>query len=419
MDATTNRQGLRTGALFATVLLIFGLTFAGGVGLLALDQQRVLTATDRLHQDTIPKMVRYQRLARNLEQLRQEGDFIFSATSPEAKRQALFMVTLIASHPSVVEHPTAVELARQSEKLLATALKSPEQLNENKEAWHQLSTRLVLLADEIFSEGVHLTADDIKDVATTMGDTRQKLFIALPLFMVACLTLIGLIHHLLMRPLRRIDRTLSHLNAHEGPPALPASPLLEINSVNAAVVQLHELIVQNEANRKKLEAQAHHDDLTGLDNRRRFMQKAEAEIRRCQRHHRPISVALADIDNFKKINDTYGHAAGDEVLRQFAHTLQQGLRETDLLGRYGGEEFAFVFPETAPEEARRLADRLLEHLRTLTIPLGNGQDATVTLSIGIACADERNLEAALKHADDALYQAKAQGRDQTVADAIA
>lgn len=148
------------------------------------------------------------------------------------------------------------------------------------------------------------------------------------------------------------------------------------------------------------------------------MQKAEAEIRRCQRHHRPISVALADIDNFKKINDTYGHAAGDEVLRQFAHTLQQGLRETDLLGRYGGEEFAFVFPETAPEEARRLADRLLEHLRTLTIPLGNGQNATVTLSIGIACADERNLEAALKHADDALYQAKAQGRDQTVVDAI-
>lgn len=414
MDKSASRPAFRTGTLFASVLLVFGLTFAGGIGLLALDQQKVLTATDRLHQDTIPKMIRYQRLARNLEQLHQEGDFIFSSTSPEAKRQALFTVTLIASHPSVTEHSTAVELARQSEKLLTAALESPAQLSDQKEAWHKLSTRLELLADDIFSEGVHLTADDINDVAHTMGDARQKLFIALPLFIVACLTLIGLIHHLLMRPLHRIDRTLSQLNGHEPPPELPSSPLLEINSVNTAVTQLHELIVQNEQNRQKLEALAHRDDLTGLNNRRRFMQLAEAEVRRCQRHHRPLAVALADIDNFKRINDTYGHAAGDEVLRQFAVTMQQGLRESDLLGRYGGEEFAFVFPETTPEEACILADRLLDQLRAFPKPLGDGQSTTVTMSIGVACGRERSLEAAFKHADDALYQAKTQGRNRTV-----
>jgi diguanylate cyclase (GGDEF)-like protein len=153
------------------------------------------------------------------------------------------------------------------------------------------------------------------------------------------------------------------------------------------------------------------DHLTGLANRRRFERQLEREVARTERYGHPFCLLLIDIDNFKAVNDTYGHDAGDEALRRVANVIQSGTRGIDTGARIGGDEFAVILPETSLERGLEVAERL----RTAIAALDAEPSARVTASLGIAelpaCAragDE--LRAA---ADAALYEAKRSGRDRT------
>jgi len=170
--------------------------------------------------------------------------------------------------------------------------------------------------------------------------------------------------------------------------------------------------VANEAARQQLELLANRDGLTGLTNRRHFMLLAEQELARAQRYRRSLTVGMADLDHFKRLNDTYGHAAGDAVLKAFAVLVGDTLRQSDLSCRYGGEEFAFLFPEVGIDEARRLAERLRERFSELEIRLPDSRLVRVTFSMGLADATVLPLEGALKLADEALYEAKRSGRNR-------
>jgi diguanylate cyclase (GGDEF)-like protein len=196
--------------------------------------------------------------------------------------------------------------------------------------------------------------------------------------------------------------------------ALPDFALRELAGVRQAVIQLGEMMQAHEETRSSLEKLASTDALTGLYNRRQFMLLANAELARAQRYGRPISVALADLDHFKQVNDLYGHEAGDLALRAFADLVRDALRDSDVACRYGGEEFAFVFPETTPQEAAVFAERLRLRLEALIIPLTGSQHVRLTVSFGISDASAHKLEDALRLADDALYQAKAKGRNQVL-----
>ncbi len=157
------------------------------------------------------------------------------------------------------------------------------------------------------------------------------------------------------------------------------------------------------------------DPLTGALNRRRFMEGGEKELRRGRRYDVPVSVILFDVDHFKKINDTYGHASGDEVLRHLVKVAQETMREHDLLCRYGGEEFAVVFPESDSAAAEVAAMRLRVAIEKSQIQTENGVVRT-TVSIGGTQVDVHNdsLESALSRADAALYEAKNAGRNKVV-----
>ncbi|HLO61918.1 MAG TPA: GGDEF domain-containing protein, partial [Azonexus sp.] len=120
------------------------------------------------------------------------------------------------------------------------------------------------------------------------------------------------------------------------------------------------------------------------------------------------------LDYFKKLNDTYGHAAGDAVLRVFAERVRETLRQSDLVCRYGGEEFAFLFPEITPAETAILAERLRASAADNEVALPDGRRVMATVSIGLADASECPIEIALKHADEALYEAKRLGRNRVV-----
>lgn len=161
------------------------------------------------------------------------------------------------------------------------------------------------------------------------------------------------------------------------------------------------------------------DSLTGLANRRHFLEQAETHLVQAIRTQHPVSVIMIDIDHFKRINDTFGHAAGDNILKQFSSHLQQLCRDSDLVGRLGGEEFAVLLPDTDCEAAAQFCQRLHQEIHGLSLS-ENDQPVSITVSAGVKCFSGQrssvtplSLDRLLSEADRALYQAKAAGRDQT------
>ncbi len=154
------------------------------------------------------------------------------------------------------------------------------------------------------------------------------------------------------------------------------------------------------------------DELTQLPNRRAFVAAATNELGRARRSRRPLAVALVDIDDFKRVNDTFGHAAGDRVLRVVASVLREQLREIDVPARYGGEEFAILLPETTEEGGREAAERFRAALAGRAIGDGRSLPRRVTASVGVASAVETTLDDLLAAADRALYRAKRSGKDR-------
>jgi len=156
------------------------------------------------------------------------------------------------------------------------------------------------------------------------------------------------------------------------------------------------------------------DSLTGLLNHTATEERLIAEVARAQRHHRLLAYTLIDLDNFKKVNDTYGHATGDRVLVSLARLLQQRLRKSDVIGRIGGEEFVIIFTDTDGPTAVRVLNEIRERF-SFVRHTGGGQHFYVTLSGGVAGYPEHLEAVSLSEAADrALYEAKQQGRNRVV-----
>jgi diguanylate cyclase (GGDEF)-like protein len=165
----------------------------------------------------------------------------------------------------------------------------------------------------------------------------------------------------------------------------------------------------------QVEARAAHDRLTGVANRETLITTLNSEIERATRHHKWLSVAFIDIDRFKPINDTYGHHTGDGVLRELAGVIRDNIRASDLFGRYGGEEFMLILPETNPEDATVLAEHLRRIVMEHPIRVAPQGPLTVTISVGVAGDVGSQLQAdrLVDQADAAMYAAKSLGRNRT------
>ena len=166
--------------------------------------------------------------------------------------------------------------------------------------------------------------------------------------------------------------------------------------------------------RAELERIALTDPLTSLANRRRFFEAGRLEVERSRRFDASLSVLALDLDFFKKVNDTYGHQAGDLILQGAANVFQLHVRGVDLVGRIGGEEFAILLPETNLSGSIVVAENILTNIRKLKIELEDSQTIGITSSIGIACLqpDDQTFEKLLQRADIALYAAKDSGRNR-------
>jgi diguanylate cyclase (GGDEF)-like protein len=184
--------------------------------------------------------------------------------------------------------------------------------------------------------------------------------------------------------------------------------------MNAASLAAHAVVaLENARLHGMVERQALVDGLTGLANRRAAVDALHGEAARAERLQTPLSVVLADLDGFKDVNDEYGHAVGDEVLRAFAEVLRETVRESDVAGRWGGEEFLLMLPGADLGGAMRLAERVRMGLAARRI--SSAPDLCVTASFGVAeYSGESNSEELVAAADSALYEAKRAGKDRVV-----
>lgn len=183
-----------------------------------------------------------------------------------------------------------------------------------------------------------------------------------------------------------------------------------VRSVNKALIRSHHI-------RRDLEHEIRRDALTGVFNRRWIDEQFARELEHCQREARPATLLMCDIDHFKQLNDQHGHALGDRALRVFAETLAQAIRPGDLLGRYGGEEFALLLPDAGGDTALGIAERLRQAVAAVSIP---STSAPVRLSASFGAASWQPGDASCSiddlflRADEALYAAKRAGRNRTM-----
>ena len=208
------------------------------------------------------------------------------------------------------------------------------------------------------------------------------------------------------RRLARIAERLARADV-DSPTLLADAKRIRDRRLRAAFSELADRVAQTWE-------QATFDPLTGIANRQTVLTRVEEELVRATRYRRPLSLILVDLDHFKRFNDSHGHAAGDVILRQVAQLLAANVRTVDLAGRYGGEEFLVVLPETDPDAAASLAEKLRRIIGGTEIRLPDNEVVSVTLSAGVAGGQGEvlRLDALVRDADAALYSAKALGRNQ-------
>ncbi len=253
------------------------------------------------------------------------------------------------------------------------------------------------LADETFTTAGPILSNDLPETRHKLSrlahDEGLKCFVCLPLTSRA----------------RRLGVLYVYRTDRDTFTPAEIELLTTFASLTAGAIENAQLYAQ-------IQQQARTDALIGLDNRREFQRRLIEEIERARRHSRPLSLLMFDLDHFKQINDTYGHPAGDEVLRAFAVRIRNELRPADRAARYGGEEFSVILPETTADGARIMAERVRQAVANTPIRLADGREIRLTVSTGASCYpdDAESPEELVVRADQALYAAKRAGRNRVV-----
>jgi diguanylate cyclase (GGDEF)-like protein len=232
--------------------------------------------------------------------------------------------------------------------------------------------------------------------------------------------------HALVRPVRRLSEEAARVAGGNLDVDIPVTGLSEVSYLtqvfNHMVSRLRygreKLSDANKAlveTNKELHQLSITDGLTGLLNRKHILELLDKEISRSRRYGQPVSILMLDIDHFKNVNDTYGHQTGDAVMRRLADCFYEAVRENDMVGRYGGEEFLILLPDSNAQNGIQTAQRIRKMVRDLEIET-SGENVTVTVSIGVSSYPQygQDADAVICAADAALYQAKSNGRNQVV-----
>ena len=425
------RLTLIASAILAVVFIVGGVSLYREVGNI-----RELAADTRSR--LMPFISDRQRAVVNIERLRQNGAAIVESTDSRVRADTLVMIAHLAKHPVFQDDPTLRAAVQDSERVaskLAEVRDRGDRLRQSgqnaaadeaerpaRQEWRQIDETLDSLSESLLISAQDLGArrsDAFNEAAA------QVQFMVAGSYALLFLALLGagiLVHQLLLKP---ILLTTDSLDRSEDGHAvtLPDSKIREIDlfyrsveRMATALSEIEEAHRQARAAQAELRRLASVDELTGVANRRWFTAMASRELERCRRFGHQLALLMVDVDHFKRVNDTHGHAVGDEVLKAFTRVLEGNLRSVDLLGRLGGEEFAVVLPEADDSAARQTAERLRQAVEGLQFPFEDGTVLRITTSVGIAILSTtgETLDSLLARADGALYAAKRQGRNRVV-----
>ena len=255
--------------------------------------------------------------------------------------------------------------------------------------------------------------------ASTAFRDIQRLRNATVLLLVVLLAVVGSLAWalglLIVQPLGRLTLAANRVAAGDLDVDVPASGGGELSRLTRV---FNDMVHRLRESREELERLSVTDELTGLANRRRLTTELERELRRSERHGHPFSILMLDVDRFKRFNDSYGHPAGDALLKRLANTLVKSVRDVDTVARYGGEEFLVMLPEAPAADAARIAERIRAAREADRFtPDGGSGDVNVTVSVGYAVFpdDAKTAAALIEAADQALYRSKESGRNRVTA----
>lgn len=384
----------------------------------------------------LPELLEHQRDTMALKRIQQYGTLILESADSKARAESMVEIARLVSQ---LQHDPAIfglaqraetrvgalERAREQGDLLRAQGHGPEAdaaESQARQDWRNIYQSLDGLSEALLKD-----ASDRGGRRTDEFDFlgRQVQTLVAIVYGMLCLALLAvglLVHQWLIKP---ILLTTVALDRTESSPAvaLPVAQIREIDlfyrsveRIAASLTEIEEAHRQARGAQAELRRLASIDELTGVANRRWFTAMANRELERCRRFNHPLGLLMIDVDHFKRVNDTHGHAVGDEVLRAFTRVLEGNLRSVDLLGRLGGEEFAVILPEAEEKAALQTGERLRAAVEALQFPFEDGTLLQITTSVGIAILANggESLDSLLARADAALYEAKRGGRNRVV-----
>ena len=425
----------RLGQVTVAVSVLLAIVFALGAWALLHEAGIIRHLAADTRTMLLPGALERQRAMVNIERLKQYGTTILESGEPRVRQDTVVVFSYLANHPALQSDPETASLARRAADVVAElarardegdALRAAGQRAAADEAerrarqeWRDLFAALDARSESLFVAVGDMGTRRAQDFDGAASHVELAAGLS---YAVLALALVGggmLVHQLLLKP---ILLTTAALDRDESSPLrLPASVIGEIDlfyrsveRMATALSEIEDAHRQARAAQAELRRLASIDELTGVANRRWFTAMASRELERCRRFNHQLALLMIDVDHFKRVNDTHGHAVGDEVLKAFTRVLEGNLRSVDLLGRLGGEEFAVVLPESDSVAAAYTAERLRAAVEVLDFPLEDGTSLKITTSVGIAilAGAGETLDNLLARADGALYTAKRDGRNR-------
>lgn len=282
------------------------------------------------------------------------------------------------------------------------------------EGFYERNFQAVRSLDQLYKILTHLqTSENLNQAQKAKRKVRATVVVAFLLGVGLAVVTSTIVVRSIVQPLSVLEKGVAHLGNGDFSHRINLTNQDELGQL---AVAFNLMIGKLEENQTELKNLATLDELTGVYNRREFNNQLNNELERSRRYGHEFSLLLVDIDFFKKLNDTYGHQAGDEALRSIAVLLKQQFRALDRVSRYGGEEFIVILPETSNVTAYSVAERIRQLISTHALSIDENQTVNVTVSGGLATFPEDGVEAkSLIHcADQALYAAKYSGRNRII-----
>ncbi len=413
--------------LLLKLIAMLVLFIACTIGVMAVMHSYSLKLIATSQDELLPAIHEHQRAALNLERLERMGDLVVYGGSLALIRKNALAAQVLAFQPSFnfseetkKTVQSAFELLREVRRTRQTLLSSQAdrlssierenliQLERTLQIrWGEYKQELFELQNKIISDATSLQTENMRQITSTNNLMLVVASAGVSLLLLVIIFIGFNLYKHLITPITEASSALTALEQRSGHQPLAEARYQELHTIRKAVNSLGETM-------SKLHDMATRDSLTGCVNRGYFMELAQQALSYAHRNRTPMALVMLDVDHFKKVNDQYGHAVGDDTLKLATKWIRAALPEDAFIGRLGGEEFALILPGHDDQQAMKLSEKIRLLIADNSTNSGTIPAITVSLGVEVVKSATDEVDKLLSQADKALYQAKASGRNQVI-----